>query len=356
MRVVLDANVITEKNWHLIGAAAESLLAAAGRGRLQLTVPELVVQEVVASHARSARKAERDLERALGRVRQLAVASERNQWSLERPLQQFDYNGWLRTRLMEHHVDIAPLPEVTAALVARALARRRPFDGDGKHGFRDAILWEVTYTDSMPTVLVSADGDFTDAGGGLHPDLVEDLVARGLPEDAVQLVRTLDEAAELVLGASRSALATVQELLADAVRGPEIAQRLRDLVSQSGYIDDSNVHVGLDTAGEPFEASIASWELVDLHVQDPVEASDAFPLDENSFAVHLHMPGDAFYDVEVSTDAFSRQPDRVPRDVRLSSDERTAYLGGHAPVLVEFDARLRGTELDRVRLLGLAGA
>jgi PIN domain len=80
-------------------------------------------------------------------------------------------------------------PETLAALIERAVSRRRPFNEQG-HGFRDATLWEtacqIATESEMPILLVSNDKVFG-KGDRLDSELVEDLQRRRLGSDAVVL-------------------------------------------------------------------------------------------------------------------------------------------------------------------------
>ncbi len=103
------------------------------------------------------------------------------------------------TQLAAEQPDHADIPH--ADLVTRDLARRKPFRAGGKaqgRGYRDALMWETVIRKvaekDVETVLITNDvTDFSDATKPvLHRDLKKDLTDRGLSEDAVILVISLE--------------------------------------------------------------------------------------------------------------------------------------------------------------------
>ncbi len=76
---------------------------------------------------------------------------------------------------------ILPLPAVThEAVLERALSGRRPFDQDGRTGYRDALIWHTVLELAQTTtnvVLVSNDGDFADSTGELLASLRDETSA-----------------------------------------------------------------------------------------------------------------------------------------------------------------------------------
>ena len=111
------------------------------------------------------------------------------------------FSDWKRTvamRLEAAQVTILGLPGTShAAMLERDLGNRRPFQ-DGK-GYRDALIWETVLaaaTGSDSVLFVSRNsGDFADKEKkGWHPDLLDDLKARGLGEERVRLALGLKAA------------------------------------------------------------------------------------------------------------------------------------------------------------------
>jgi PIN domain len=364
MRVVVDANLIIERDWHLTTGPAEALLSAARRGRVRLVLPEVVVREVVAAHAERRAAARGKLQAARAALRRLeGPRGPGDDAEAADPFIRQTFESWFRDRLAQHRVEVPDVPEAAAALVDRALQRRRPFDSNGRAGFRDALIWETVLegASSAQTTLLASDNvrDFADdSNTAPHPHLREDLTARGLDAAAVRLVRSFEEAAHVALEPAREVVDRLRERLA---REPEWADELTEQMRQEVQadmpdIDDTGVVVSIESGGEPFEGDIVGSELEDVTISGAPSVADAFPLTDGVYAVQLEVPAEAVYELDVSTHGFWQQPNRVPANVRLSGDERSAYFSGFARVRALFDARYRAEtdELSQLSLMGLA--
>jgi hypothetical protein len=351
MRVVLDSSVITERDWHLASAAASALLSAARRAQLQLVVPEVVVREV----STKLRERERD---TLRKVNDSRAALRKLQASFSQDARSADdyhlvgdkIEADLRRRLEIAHVEITPLPEVSHSdLVDRALARRRPFDKQGRKGYRDALIWQ-TVLDGANANTVTVFGannpeDFADERdkSKLHPDLVEDLSARGLGASAVVLADSLDAVVRRVLEPARALLSELQQrLIDDDPWQTDLEEDIKALITAEGhYVDDSAVDVQIEDRGEPFADGIEDESLDDIVYRGGLTVADAWALSDDEFAIELRAHVDAVYDVQVSTAVFWRNPDLVPTGLDLSADERYATFAGFADAVAHIEGRYR---------------
>ncbi len=165
-----------------------------------VSIPETVLLEYarhirseIASHYDSMKRDARELGRILDRTvsaGDVKVAEEGAAWE-----------AWMRGHLPKLGVQVLPIPELPHAIVLqRDLKRRKPFDEDGK-GYRDTLIWESVLAaaerSSAQVVFVSRNHkDFAQKNGQLHPDLVADLVARGMPEDRVVYANGLKDVVE----------------------------------------------------------------------------------------------------------------------------------------------------------------
>jgi hypothetical protein len=176
--VVLDANAVildlrpSEDGWRC-------LLRAAGQGQVIIGVPEVVVDELLAHRTNRFQPDVADAIAALGAWRDGRAA----------PLVDKLLAGGAGFELL-------PYPDVShRQVVARALARRRPFDEDGHDGYRDALIWETvlalarTLPHSRITLVSRNRKDFADDhGDALHPHLRAD-VGRASGTASIELVR-----------------------------------------------------------------------------------------------------------------------------------------------------------------------
>jgi predicted nucleic acid-binding protein len=363
VRVVIDANLIIERDWHLRGPAAQALLAAARHGRVRVVVPEVAVREVVAAHTERTARESRKLRQAEAALRRLQgpLADQAAQTPHEQGTQQ-SYESWLRGHLQWSHVEVAPIPEASERLVDRALERRRPFDSKGRTGFRDALIWHTALVGASDTRLtLFATDNSTDFANedktGLHPDLVSDLMAGRLGEAAVKFVGSLEEAARVALQPAEDVLGRLRQRLTDEAEwSDEVWGEMQQEVElELSAIDDAGVSVGIESAGGRVDGEIVGSELEDLSLTSGPYAVDAFPLTENVYSVVLEASGDATYSLEVRTSGPWQQHNRLPAGGVLSEDERSAYVHGSAAVRALFDGRynVETEELTHLSLMGL---
>ena len=159
----------------------------------QIHVPALVIDEVTAQ-----------IEEELQDAKQQAARSSRR-WGrmLDRPLESSmdgleprEGASLLRKKL-EAYDSVLPYPEAThQELALRAIHRRRPFNDKGS-GYRDSLIWEsvmhsaATVDDQV--ILLCQDNDFSRDKVNLDEELKVDMVERGLEENKVVLVQTVQD-------------------------------------------------------------------------------------------------------------------------------------------------------------------
>jgi hypothetical protein len=161
--VVVDANQIIERDWRIDKPLWEVVLGLAATGQITLFVTEVVVRECVGKFRSKLTAAARDVTK-LGIPVDVRGAVD-------------DYEAVLRGRLADAGAIVSSDEPLTLIdLVDQAIARTRPFDGDG-NGFRDAILWahvRKLVDDGNQVVFLALDNDFLeekDGGKRLHSDL-----------------------------------------------------------------------------------------------------------------------------------------------------------------------------------------
>jgi hypothetical protein len=227
--VVIDANAIVKRSWHL-DSAAWRLLRYRGRAQLdRIIVPEIVVREAVGRYRGELTAASERGRTVVTDLRRLRVSTP----SL--PTIDIDstvdgYERGLREALKAARARIAEPPITVIDLADRAIARRRPFNEKGA-GFRDAAIWEqvihqATEPYSGHLVFVSGDGCFS-GSDGLHPDLARDVAERA-PSGSVRLCRTLDEYVRSVGASDPDLAAEVAELVED--ESDQVAANIRTAI------------------------------------------------------------------------------------------------------------------------------
>jgi hypothetical protein len=180
--VVLDANEL-QRDWLCTGLRFQLLRHRSFYPPIQVYVPAVVVEELVANHAREVEEARTLLDSAGRKLARLGVTRALS------TSEDFGYRSYLLQRFDEV-LDITVLewPEVShQELVARAVNRIPPFDNRGS-GYRDSLVWADVLAlarSGRDVALVSQDKIFA-SGDGLAESLAADVA--DLPGN-VELVR-----------------------------------------------------------------------------------------------------------------------------------------------------------------------
>ena len=197
MYIVLDANIIIKEDY---GNSLHFNLLLSGLKDRQhkVYVPRLAIEEV---HARLSRWLDSETKTV---NKSLSDVSRRLSLPLQSPFEGLDVQEWMRLfrqRLYQKFdlpdTAILDYPDVSHEhLVKKAIARKKPFNEKGS-GYRDALIWETVVACASnadaQVLLITADKDFRESADkdDLHPDLIKDLVDRGLASDRVILSRSI---------------------------------------------------------------------------------------------------------------------------------------------------------------------
>ena len=284
MRIVLDSNVIIEKNWRLSGPDIQLLHKAVGRAGIEIFVPEVVIQEVV--NARRIRLKER-LKKAVHHIHSVnKVVSQTEsipipEVNVREEVKSFE--ELLRRRIDELGASKPDYEGIShSTLVAKALHRKKPF-GTKDRGYRDGLIWEtiirnVADKNDVTIFVTNNTKDFCDSNGELHTDLKQELEERGFRRNSVIVYRSLTEVIEK----------HVKPILSLQAAEPEIFSFTNWFnVSLDGII--AELQTVIDTSGMPstpdelFESS-AYIEQLGL-VSD--ETLDAYILDERRAYIEI---------------------------------------------------------------------
>lgn len=182
--IVLDANELS-RDWLCTGLKYQLLEHMFHATWLNVCIPAVVLEEVIANHGRS--------------VEQVEWATTSNQRARRRlgldegamaVKMTFDYREYITDRLVERlGFTVLPWPEVPHKwLIERAVGHLPPFNAKGS-GYRDALIWSDVIALAKAghaVALVSADRVFGDAEGTLAEVLKRDVEETG---GQVELVR-----------------------------------------------------------------------------------------------------------------------------------------------------------------------
>jgi hypothetical protein len=233
MWIVLDSTELRRAQADLDDADLQTLFAAHRSLNVGLAVPEVVLREMLnaigeEATARAAR-ADREIEgyaswthariEKLGGRVEADVAAARARFE---------------KGLRERGVRILPLPKVPHdLLVARDLARRKPFDAG--RGYRDALIWEsvlaLAEAEPVPIVLVTANAkDF--GGDALHAHLMEDVAARGWAASRIVLSRSTKACLDEFVRPRTRPLPELSGASLDEILGAEARERLENALAR----------------------------------------------------------------------------------------------------------------------------
>lgn len=180
MWVVLDANVFCA-DYRLAGSAFRVFLDSLRRLDLHCRVPEVALEEVLASRereldavSRQVKKADRSWMRITGTSLGGPTADELEAGSKE-------YSLVLTRAFHEHDIVLLPYPKVSHDLLAKkAVQRRKPFKQSGD-GYRDALIWAsvvaLAQQHREPLAFVTNNTSDFGTAPNLHHDLVAELEA-----------------------------------------------------------------------------------------------------------------------------------------------------------------------------------
>lgn len=227
--VVLDANAMWH-HWWLSGASWEDLRRLVDQQRIALYVPEVVVQEVVRGRRHDANDLVRELTQVnlprIERLLRLGLPTNRNALTSHVQKLVADYDTELRTRLSELRAVIMPIPEVShQEVLDRALQRRRPFDAEGRDGYRDVLIWhsllDVIERGYAGIVFVTNNtSDFcTGKPPALQPELLHE-IANVSPEAMTVVAATVSEVGARVDELERHLAAEVDKELLPVFEQP----------------------------------------------------------------------------------------------------------------------------------------
>ena len=145
MIVVIDTTE-TFPDLRLEGPNFELLQAYLHDTSSSLAVPFIVFEETSNHFRERLSKAVKTLEASVREIEKLIgkpLISTRN-LGLDQESELQKFRLYLEAQIKHLNGEIIPCEAVAVkALVERSLRRRKPFDGEGRKGFRDAVLWET---------------------------------------------------------------------------------------------------------------------------------------------------------------------------------------------------------------------
>jgi predicted nucleic acid-binding protein len=329
--IVLDTNcffgdVYAKRAW------LTAVLDGAEQGDFDVVVPAAVVMELVKQYPARLSEAVQSANSAVGKVlpelRRLNVEPPARVEADEGALIAA-YEERLRERLTGPGRRIAPLPSDLGPAVEWAVNRRAPFKTDGKdgEGTPDASIWLTVLelaADSDEVVLASANKhDFGDGGDppALHPDLVSDLVARGLPADRVRLVTSVRTLVEEVVAPLAEADARASRMLTDPAVSHRLGNALIDALAYSP-LPQEGLRLGVELDSDPQATSLDF---------DEIQVVSARQSGDGRLLLELRALADLLLDVLVFRGDYYAVEETTPIAV-TNPDWNEHYIEGEAAI------------------------
>lgn len=269
-----------------------------------LVVPQVVLDELENKYREELQESQSLLHKELSRIMKMTGKQFTNPLDdhhVEQLVQ--EYRHIVKATLLFHGAIVADYPEVPhSEVVEYELMRRKPFSSSGA-GYRDFLIWRtvVGIAKDGPVAFISQNEKDFALDQKLHPQLVEDLVTRGLESGVVRYFHKL----EAFVGASitpilESICEVRSSLLTGTYAGLDLKQQLLDCLALemsryeadnsawedrlvnppmtfTGNISDYEVDVRRLPSGELLITASLMAECV---LQDIIPAAEYFALDQ----------------------------------------------------------------------------
>ena len=323
MQVVLDTNII-RADWFLKSPSMVVIEKLITLGKCKLYVPEIVILETLNLY-------EKVVNAYAESVKKLNTLIAKKEYAVPYPdIEKIckDYEMILNERLNALKVQRLSYEGIPHQdVITRALACRKPFRESDK-GYRDTLIWEgilrLANANCLTFFITNDRKDFASKAGGqqLHPDLVVDLVAKGLPAETVKLYpdvkRFVDEHISPYL-----------QRLAGEVMESLKTGKYKSFSMQDWFIEIREQFIA--RLNEDAQ-SLFSWygELENpevSYVEDPEEiiVEDVYRLDEETVYLDAKAFADVTFDVFIFKPDYHWIYDKYPLDI-LSADWNEDFM------------------------------
>lgn len=276
MLIVLDSNILI-KDFYMRKANMQ-LLRKFGK----VVIPEIVYDEVRNKHRERRRSALADVNKKIDEYNDLipGKAKVEDVKTIEEEMKGYDdfLTGFMfemGTYPPESYPDISHKD-----VVARALARKKPFKADGKDGYRDFLLWCTVldllkkYTMEEIHFISENTADFADSGDRfkLHEQLTNDIRDMGISDDRLVFWPCLKDFVEKIvktqLERKENEELFVKMLQADVVHFVSPIDEFIHNELTDCPVDDYEVFVLGDSPVIRKHEQIAPFEIEDIAVVD----------------------------------------------------------------------------------------
>jgi hypothetical protein len=344
IKLILDTCEIVARRFKLEGPHFRILENAIREGKVELIVPQIVLEETRNKYLEHLAKADDDLEKSSVMLNSLLTTERRRSHQhLDRKAAAADFLIGLDERLKDLRATIPGYEDIPhAGVVRRELDRRRPFR-EGR-GYRDTLIWESilrqVLTKAGRAVLVTRNQkDFCaeTTSDVLHSHLVKDLLDLGLDEDSIKVCENIEKFVNEYL---KHYLLTVTEVLS-AIREGKYSP-----FSFNRFLNENREEIDNRLSRDLLGAKIPGWEdlLEDpkvTYVNDPthVEIVEAYEISEKT----LFLAFDVRAEIELFLLIFKADFSIAPDDLDIQVDDwdwNDHYLRATASLVLPFRVSL----------------
>lgn len=329
--------VVDSTTFHPFGArrpaALESLFAAGTRREHRLYVPEVVVLEVTRHFGRRVNPAYNQFKDGLRVARDAGTLPPELDVAFKRPVKAALVRAFEQQLLSDVRAargEVLPVPDVDHAWVlSRIFGPLKP-SKDEEDSYRDALIWKsvVALAKRVEQPVVFITSNFTDfaakGSSELHEHLKSDLIAEGLPEDAIVLFRGPADYHDEFLAAGEE-LRNLMQTLIDDEGGPRDSLRM---LLANGLDGDrlGDVSISFDV-----EADIDELYVEAVNGIERIELDDVYDLGDDQYGLSLV--------VAVNLDVFYAVNHPTGRDVEMSPRWGIDGIEAGAPFLMNTEQK-----------------
>src|SRR5260370_1248834 len=329
MIIVLDTNIVYKSRFK--SPLFEALLDWLSRSEDDsLIIPQFVIDEAVNKCREAIVKIQLDLKRQLKELQEwtgeglsLSLTDDKIQSTLA------TYEQTLKDTIRRASATIQPYPAAShEQLVAKCLARKKPFSGDGQKGYRDALIWESVLeilVEDEVTFITENSNDFFEKGKQvLHPHLLEDLLRNNIDANQITVFKDLHSFVDTYVKPAMEKL-DLESVRSDLSFGlgrydkEVIADAILQALCSYDYGDEINPHkIGLPSEVEDIIVSYVE-DLSDFHVVD------AYKLSSGAWFIEAIALASYQFDFFILKADWYGMDEEAPLDV-ISSDWNDHYI------------------------------
>lgn len=209
MKVVIDSNILIA-DFRMKSPNFKILLENSRSGKIDLRIPEIVIDEVVNKFQQRIAKSQEVISSELDKLQKLTADEMDTPFDEDFVADRTkEYKRLMNRTIRQNKITILDYPRTEHKVLARkAMQVKKPFNSNEK-GYRDSLIWENIKTlissvekeiAASPELVFITNNykDFVGSENVLHSDLIDELENEGLYPDSIEIYESLSEFTEKV--------------------------------------------------------------------------------------------------------------------------------------------------------------